>query len=195
MNKPRLPKKIFFFCSFFFLSLFSVQANAIEKEKPTPTISQPPVDAPFITRWDLTKTGSGTNDQISFNVATSGSVDYSWVDVNSTANSGSGTFSGTTATITGLPANVIIDLSISPTNLQRFYINDGADKARLIDVRQWGTTAWTSMRRAFSGCSNVEVNALDNPNLDGVTDMSAMFYQASAFNQNIGDWNVSNVTN
>jgi surface protein len=195
MNKPLLPKKIFFFCSFFFLSLFAVQANAIEKEKPTPTTSQPPVEAPFITRWDLSKTGSGTNDQISFNIATSGNVRFTWQEVSPGSATGTGIFSGNTASITGLPANAIIDLSISPTNFQHFFINEGPDKERLVDVKQWGTTAWTSMNSAFLGCSNLEVNALDTPDLGAVLDMFQMFRGATIFNQNIGAWDVSNVTN
>jgi surface protein len=195
MNKPLLPKKIFFFCSFFFLSLFAVQANAIEKEKPTPTTSQPPVEAPFITRWDLSKTGSGTNDQISFNIATSGNVRFTWQEVSPGSATGTGIFSGNTASITGLPANAIIDLSISPTNFQHFFINEGPDKERLVDIKQWGTTAWTSMNSAFLGCSNLEVNALDTPDLGAVLDMFQMFRGATIFNQNIGAWDVSNVTN
>jgi predicted outer membrane repeat protein len=60
---------------------------------------------PFITRWDLSKTGSGTNNQLSFGVGTAGTVSYTWQEVGGTNASGSGTFTGSTATITGLPTN------------------------------------------------------------------------------------------
>ena len=85
-------------------------------------------------------------------------------------------------------------------------------------VEQWGDIEWASMRLAFAGCSNLTINATDNPDLSrvtdmrfmfsgtsltgnlnnwdvsNVTDMRLMFYQSS-FNQDINDWNVSSVTN
>ena len=69
----------------------------------------------------------------------------------------------------------------------------GADKIRTVE--QWGDIRWTSMERAFAGCSNLEILATDAPDLSGVTDMSFMFESATSFNQNIGSWDVSNVAN
>ena len=46
-----------------------------------------------------------------------------------------------------------------------------------------------------SGCSNLAGQATDSPDLSGVTDMSYMFANATAFNQDIGAWNTANVTN
>ncbi|KUJ59173.1 hypothetical protein AR687_24510, partial [Flavobacteriaceae bacterium CRH] len=147
----------------------------------------------FVTRWNLATAGSGTT-QLSFGVATAGTVDYYWQTVPA-GTSGSGTFTGTTATITGLPTGATIDLSIKPTNLQRFNMNNGTDKSRLTDIKQWGTTAWTSMETTFYGCNNMVSTATDVPNLAGVTIMSGMFRDAFAFNQDIGNWDVSAVTN
>ena len=149
----------------------------------------------FVTRWNLATAGSGAT-QLSFGVATSGSVSYTWTEVSPGTATGSGVFSGSPANITGLPAGAIIELSISPVNFQRFIINNGPDKNRLIDVSQWGTTAWTSMLNAFWGCANLQVGAADVPNLSGVTDMGLMFRDCAVLNgpANIGTWNTENVT-
>lgn len=149
----------------------------------------------FITRWDLSKSGSGAT-QISFGVATSGTVNYTWETVPA-ASSGSGTFSGSTATITGLPTNAIIRLSINPNNFNRFIINYGANRQRLTQVENWGNVSWTSMENSFLGCSNMQITATDVPNLLGVSSMKAMFGSCDILNSptNIGTWNTSNVTN
>ena len=63
---------------------------------------------PFITRWNLSlDVGTGTN-QLSFTVTTLGTVNYTWQEVGGSGASGSGTFSGTTATITGLPMGLLL---------------------------------------------------------------------------------------
>jgi surface protein len=175
----------------------------------------------FITRWNLATAGSGST-QISFGVSTTGIVNYTWQQVDGAGATGSGSFSGSTATITGLPTGATIDLSIQPTNFRAFAINDGTDKSRLTDVKEWGSVAWTSMENAFNGCNNLNITATDIPNLASVTnmssmfrscitlntpanintwntasvtDMSYMFFIANAFNQNIGSWNTTSVKN
>jgi surface protein len=48
----------------------------------------------------------------------------------------------------------------------------------------------------FQACSSLTtVNNMNDWNVSGVTDMSYMFYQATNFNQDIGNWNVISVTN
>ena len=176
----------------------------------------------FITKWDLSKSGSGAT-QLSIGTATSGTVSYSWQELPSGA-SGSGTFSGSPLLITGLPSGKTIRLSIAPTNFQRINVttgaSSGADRTRLIDVEQWGTTVWTSMQNAFFGCNNLNVTATDIPNLTLCTRLESMFQNcfslttvpninswntsaviyttsmfngAKLFNQNIGNWNTSSV--
>lgn len=104
----------------------------------------------FITRWNLATSGSG-NTQLTFAVGTSGTVDYTWQEVSPGTASGLGTFTGNTATIGGLPAGAIIDLSILPANFTAISINNNSDKDRLLDVRQWGTATWSTMEAAFFG--------------------------------------------
>jgi surface protein len=175
----------------------------------------------FITRWNLATVGSGTN-QISFNVTTAGVVNYTWQQIGGSGATGSGSFSGSTATIIGLPTGATIDLSIQPTNFKAISINNGTDKSRLTDVVEWGNVAWTSMQRAFYGCNNLDITANDIPNLasvastfnmfkdcrilngpaninmwntENISSMSQMFSEANAFNQNIGSWNTVSLTN
>ncbi|WP_422106260.1 BspA family leucine-rich repeat surface protein [Winogradskyella sp.] len=77
----------------------------------------------------------------------------------------------------------------------RIYFNNTGDRNKIIDITQWGDNPWTSMARAFHGCSNLNISATDAPNLSGVTNLSYMFSEASSMNAAIGHWNVSAVTN
>ena len=106
------------------------------------------------------------------------------------------------------------------TGFPRIYFNNGGDKNEIRTILQWGTGKWTSMEKAFWGCSNLTSTADDMPDLSQVQSMIAMFYYAGQlvvknienwdtgnvkemahmfssirFNQDIGDWDVSNVTN
>jgi surface protein len=150
----------------------------------------------FITRWNLATAGSGAT-QISFGVTTTGTVNYTWQQVGGAGATGSGSFSGSTATITGLPSGATIDLSIQPANFRAFNTILSTDKSRLTDVKQWGSVAWTSMQMAFIGCNNLNITATDIPNLAGVTNMGSMFSGCSILNgpANINMWNTAAVTN
>ena len=64
----------------------------------------------------------------------------------------------------------------------------------LLTVEQFGTVAWKSMFRAFAYCKNMQfATTVDTPSLGSVTSMKFMFYDCSAFNQDISSWNVSKV--
>ncbi|MCS6823926.1 MAG: BspA family leucine-rich repeat surface protein [Cytophagaceae bacterium] len=149
----------------------------------------------FVTIWDLSIPGSGATT-LSINVGTSGTVNYIWETIPA-GTSGSGTFSGSTLQITNLPANAKIRLKIAPSNFNRIYLYYNSDKARLLDVEQWGTVLWSTMQGAFFDCSNLNITATDLPNLSNVTDMSNMFRECDKLNgpTNIGNWNTQNVTN
>jgi len=70
--------------------------------------------------------------------------------------------------------------------------NDGWTST-VTEVISWGNLGWTSFANAFrSVAQNVKVPS-DIPAT--VTNMSIMFQSATAFNQNISNWNTSNVTN
>ena len=77
----------------------------------------------------------------------------------------------------------------------RVYFNNAGDRQKLLEVKQWGTGAWTSMANAFYGCNNLHVTATDAPNLAGVTNLSRMFSYAISFNESINHWNTATITN
>jgi surface protein len=63
----------------------------------------------------------------------------------------------------------------------------------LRSVSSFGQLGLTSMRYAFSGCINLTSVPSTLPS--SVTDISYMFSAAKSFTQNLGTWNVSNITN
>ena len=77
----------------------------------------------------------------------------------------------------------------------RIYFNNAGDRQKLLEVKQWGNIAWTSMQNAFYGAINMHVTASDAPNLAGVTNMSQMFRDATSMNENINHWDTSKITN
>ena len=173
----------------------------------------------FITEWDLTKPGSSAGTiSMGVGLVTGGTGYYSWEEIGGSG-ARSGTFTGTSLTISGLPNHV--RLRIDSTNFRRieFFINGGY-RERLVDVEQWGTVHWASMADAFFACKNLNISASDIPDLSNVTSMNRMFLgctsltghstinlwntsnsrgmiglfdNATLFNQDIGMWNTSNV--
>jgi surface protein len=170
-----------------FLLLFLVAffANAVQAQD-------------FITRWDLSLPGS-TPNSITFGVGTTGTVNYTWETIPS-GTTGSGSFTGNTPTISGLPTNAIILLKIDPTHFNRIYFGYGGlipyvDCSRLVDIEQWGGVSWTSMGCAFVKCNSLNITATDIPNLSLVSSMANMFRDCSSLNSpaNMNTWNTSNV--
>ncbi|MCC5921149.1 MAG: BspA family leucine-rich repeat surface protein, partial [Cyclobacteriaceae bacterium] len=143
----------------------------------------------FITTWITTDgsitiptTGGGYNYFIAwFNETTPGLGDGS-------ASNQTGNF-----TISGLTNGHTYRVEISGA-FPRIFFNSGAQSTKIRTIEQWGDIAWQDMTDAFRACSNLTYNADDTPNLSGVTSLIRMFADASAFNGNINDWDVSNIT-
>lgn len=62
------------------------------------------------------------------------------------------------------------------------------------DLVQWGSIEWKFMSRMFEEFENMTMSATDAPDLSQITDLSEMFDGASAFNGDIGHWDVSSIT-
>jgi surface protein len=106
------------------------------------------------------------------------------------------------------------------------HVSPGAgdsDSIKILELQQWGTTAWTSAENMFQRCRRMVGVYSDSPNLTSLTNMSRMFNEcllfngspnnsmnswdtsfvanmlglfreAAVFNQDISGWNVSGVT-
>ena len=177
-------------------------------------------DSFFITKWKTDNLGNSGDNQVKITTVLSETYDYTIFWGDGTSNSGvtgdiTHTYSapGTyTVSITGTFPRITTDTPNTP--------GDTSDKLKLIEVVQWGSNPWISMELAFSGCSNLDVTATDIPNLSNamsmsnmfadctnlvgtsafnnwdvstITDMRALFFDATLFNQDISNWNVSAV--
>ncbi|WP_422106262.1 BspA family leucine-rich repeat surface protein [Winogradskyella sp.] len=139
----------------------------------------------FITKWQT------SSDNESITVPT-----FSGISYNYTVDWGDGT------TDTGLTGDATHSYTTADTytvriigDFPRIYFLNAGDSDKIIDITQWGDNIWTSMERAFQGCSNLNISATDAPDLSGVTDLSYMFEGASSMNGVIGHWDVGSVTN
>ena len=65
----------------------------------------------------------------------------------------------------------------------------------LLSVLHWGNQHWLTMEDAFRGCKDLSIEASDTPDLQYVTSMFEMFFDATNFDDNISAWDVSHVQN
>ena len=153
-----------------------------------------PPDSPlndFVTVWDMTD----ANLELTFPGFGQYVIDWGDGASDTVGNPGGNKHPEHTYLAAGAKT-VTVSKTETQSGLTRFYLNNSSDSDLLIDVAQWGTSAWTTMESAFRGASNLAgFSAEDNPNLSLVQDMTFMFFNASTFNQDIGSWNVENVTN
>jgi surface protein len=79
----------------------------------------------------------------------------------------------------------------------RIRFNNGGDKDKLLDIKNWGTCTWTDMSNAFYGCNSLTVvSASDTPNLSSIPSLYVAFSQCiSLTSMYVSNWDVSNVTN
>jgi hypothetical protein len=90
----------------------------------------------------------------------------------------------------------IYTLEVTPKatgGFNRIEFNNSGDKLKITDITSWGNIAWSSFENAFRGASNLTGTYTDKPNLQNLTNMSLMFFQASSFNGNVTNWDVSNI--
>ena len=136
----------------------------------------------FVTTWDTTIPDSPSSI---FFQTTGGGYNYSvdWGDGNTSV--GQVTDSSHTYAVDGT-YTVKITGSFPQFNVW--------GEKKIVDVKQWGTNQWTSMYQTFASAENIQISAIDAPDMSNVNNMGSMFNFAWNFNSNINHWDVSHVT-
>ena len=96
-----------------------------------------------------------------------------------------------------LPSSGVYNLEIKAKEVNgfnRIAFDNGGDKLKITDIKQWGDVVWSSFNDAFFGCSNMLTTATDVPNLSNVTNMNDMFRNATIAIPDVSNWDVSSVT-
>lgn len=149
----------------------------------------------FVTVWDTEQSGySNLEIRIPTNPA-AGPYNYTVEYISLLGDSpiiNAGTFTGDA--VINLPISGRYVVAISGDFPGIYFASEG-NNFKLIDVKQWGNIEWSTMNSAFSGCRNLNVSAVDSPDLSSVTDMSYMFNNAKNLTADFDHWNVDNVTN
>ena len=145
----------------------------------------------FTALWDTqqTSTGSSAADQIEIPTNPAFTYNYmvDWGDGSSDSNV-------TANIIHTYTSPGIYTISISGT-FPAIYFNDEGDTDKIIEILTWGTIEWLSMENAFYGCTNLNFDLIDAPDLSQVTTLQNMFYGCTSFNGIVNNWDVSTITN
>jgi surface protein len=174
------------------LDVFAIGVDAGGNAYQTPFNSNVTVVAPLtamVTSWN-TSLGAGTT----VTLALAGTVD-------ATIDWGDGT---TTPVTTAGPhthdygVDGIYTVFVTGTVTAYSSLHHGgveSERHKLVSVDAWGDLGLNSLTTAFQGASNLVSVPGHSEGIEAVTEMSGMFRDATSFDQNIGDWDVSNVTN
>jgi len=78
------------------------------------------------------------------------------------------------------------------------YLNNDAEALKLIEIKQWGSIKWESMRNAFYGAKNMVITGTARfssgaPNLSATTDMTNTFRGCSSMISGLNFWDVSTI--
>lgn len=166
---------------------FLLESPALQQPDTTPCKIEP-----FITTWNTSIPGYTPDTQIFF-PGKGRNYTIEWESVVDT--SIRATWVGTDSEYITFPAPGIYRVMVTPGSgsFRQIEFNNELDRHKLVSIDQWGDISWQSMENAFYGCSNMNVLAIDTPNLFNVFSMANMFNGCIAFNAPIGHWATGHV--
>ncbi|GGG03874.1 hypothetical protein GCM10011344_00270 [Dokdonia pacifica] len=181
-----MTRKISILLSCFFALLFV--ENIIAQVPPSGLI-------PFVFKVKTDNAGDSSNNQFTIPINSNQTYDYDvdWEYDGDVPNYEDVNVSGNITHIYDSPGTYTIAIiGVFP----QIFFNNSGDRLKIIEVVQWGTNQWTSMEGAFYGCENLDVTAIDAPNLDDVTSMRAMFRGCTNLigTESFNTWDVSQIT-
>jgi len=144
---------------------------------------------PFTIRIDTTKAGSAS-DQFVLPLNSSYSYDF---DINW----GDGAAERVTTNVNKThvyDTPGVYDIRIYREFPSIQFGNQG-DKAKIIEILQWGSIEWSTMEFAFYGCSNLtNVSATDTIDLRNVKELTYLFTSCSELTGvDVSNWNTENI--
>ena len=151
----------------------------------------------FVTKWQ-TNIKEATDSTVSLNFQITGSTGYYLVDWNCDGNmdqlvdvDGKITHDYTTPGTYNICIKSFAPIAFYAPSLT------GDERAKLLEIKQWGNIKWSSFKNAFQGMPNLKLTATDLPDLSRVTDMSFAFANNTNFtgNEYMNGWNTINVQN
>ncbi len=177
---------------------FVANDGTVDSAEATVSITVTSVFDPYITTWKTDNEGNTTDTQIKIGTYSHSSYNFTveWGDGSKDENVTESIVHdyGTAGTYTvKVSGEYPYPFNGHYSSDSDYYTNFDAKK--LLSIEQWGDMEWKSMYFAFYKASNMVGNASDVPDLSAVTNMYSMFWDASAFNQDIRSWDVSAVTN
>ena len=172
----------------------------------------------FITEWKPNTNANGptsqngsTYSEIFLPINTINSVNGTWQETGFPIHNGTFTIPANSVNATlinfGAPLNPISTnatyiVKVNPGFSGIKFVNYNnntiiGDYSKIIKVIQWGSNNWKTFNSAFAEALNLDVTAIDIPNLNNVTDTSMMFYKCENLNGNnsFNSWDISGVTN
>ncbi len=146
-------------------------------------VANTPTGNPFVSTWETT----ANNETITIpTIGTGYNYTVDWGDTTTTT--------GETGDATHTYITPGIHTISITGDFPRIYFNNSGDKEKIRTIEQWGDIEWSSMEDAFYGCTNMQGNFTDSPNLSNVTSMRQMFRNCSQYNIAMNNWDISTIT-
>jgi len=149
---------------------------------------------PFITTWKTDNTGISEDNEIYLSI----NPDYENDDAYSyTVDWGDDSIDTVTGSITHAyteAGTYTVTISGNFPGTYFYVPKTDFDAEKLLTIEQWGDVPLQSMSASFLYASNLIASATDTPDLRQVESMENAFNRAALFNDDISDWDISNIT-